>query len=97
MEKKLIILPDMQPEVAAKSRVRLKGRFILKDSQFSYSAKLRPISSTLTVLHPSLPQARLPPPAVPQASQPAPEVPYLPLHRRDFAWGVSGRVSGAQS
>ena len=93
MEKKLIILPYMQPEVAAKSCVRLQGRFILKDSQFSYSAKLHRISSTLTVLHPSSPQAGLPPPAVLQASQPAPEVPYLPIHRRDFAWGVSGAQS----
>ena len=93
MEKKLIILPYMQPEVAAKSRVRLQGRFILKDSQFSYSAKPHRISSTLTVIHPSSPQARLPPTAVPQASQPAPEAPYLPLHRRDFAWGVSAAQS----
>ena len=50
MEKKLIILPYMQPEVVAKSHVRLQGRFLLKDSHFSYSAKRYHIASDSAAL-----------------------------------------------
>ena len=50
MEKKLIILPYMQPEVAAKSCVRLQGRFILKDNHFYYSAKRYHIASSSAAL-----------------------------------------------